>query len=76
MKLRTPKQIAASTGLSASLIYALVRQGRLPAYRIGCHGRGRVMIAEEDWEGFLRTCKPSDWKTDGDGEEAYRRHAK
>ncbi len=63
---RTPKEISEAEGISLSTIYALVRQGRLSAYRIGARGRGRYLIADEDWRAFLESCREEARQPEGD----------
>jgi excisionase family DNA binding protein len=52
------KQAAARAGgVSPSTIYELCRAGRLPHYRIGGRGRGRILIDEEALDAFLAACR-------------------
>lgn len=53
----TPKQAAVRANVSRSLIYSLLRQGKLPAARIGCRGRGKWLISPEDLETYMEQCK-------------------
>jgi excisionase family DNA binding protein len=63
----TPLQIAERWPVSLSTVYALVRGGKLAAYRIGAQGKGRkILIRQEDWENFLATTKVSDWPREGE----------
>ncbi len=62
---KTPKQLAEDTGVSQSVIYGLIRQGRLVAYRVGCRGRGKYLIDESDWEKFLAACRTDAAEDDG-----------
>lgn len=65
---RTPKQIAEAEGISQSTVYALVKQGRLEAYRIGARGRGRILIDDSAWLAFVATCKSAGIAAEDDGE--------
>jgi excisionase family DNA binding protein len=50
----TIKQAAHRFGLSASLLYLICQEKRLPHYRVGGKGkRGRVLIDVSDLEAFL-----------------------
>ena len=53
----TPQEAADRACVSRSLIYALLRRGRLPAMRVGASGRGRWVIDADDLERFLASCK-------------------
>jgi excisionase family DNA binding protein len=57
----TPKQAAARACVSVSLIYALLRNGRLLALRVGVRGKGKWLIRSEDLDAFLASCKLSEW---------------
>lgn len=56
MKL-TPKEAAKRACVSVSLIYALLKQRRLPALRVGVRGRGKWLIESDDLDGFLSECR-------------------
>lgn len=60
MKPMTPAQCAEQANVSLSLIYAVLRSGRLKAMRIGSRGRGCWRILAEDFEAWLQTCRVSD----------------
>lgn len=45
------KQLAANWGVSKSIVYALVRSGELPSFRIGL-GRGTIRILASDAEKY------------------------
>lgn len=60
----TPLQAAKRANVSLSMIYALLRAGRLPGYRVGCRGKGKWLIREEDLDGFLASCKLNDLPQD------------
>jgi excisionase family DNA binding protein len=60
----TPKQAAERLSVSLSLVYQLLRQRKIPAYRVGVRGRGKWLIEEEDLNGFLATCKVEELKLD------------
>ena len=53
----TPKQAAERLSVSLSLVYQLLRQRKIPAYRVGVRGRGKWLIEEQDLNVFLATCK-------------------
>lgn len=56
----TPKQAAERIGISLSLVYQLLQQRKIPAYRVGLRGRGKWLIEEEDLERFLDSCRIDD----------------
>lgn len=56
MKL-TVKQAAEKAHVSRSLIYGLLRAGRIKALRIGVRGRGKWVIEQDALDAFLETCK-------------------
>ena len=70
---RTPKQLSEAEGVSLSLVYALVKQGRLAAYRVGCRGRGKLLIEDADWAAFLASCKAPAPGSVPDGKLKYLR---
>jgi excisionase family DNA binding protein len=50
----TPKQAAASLGVSDSLIYEWCAEGVLPHYRFGRNGRrGKILIDETELKSFM-----------------------
>lgn len=53
----TVDEAAARLHVSPSTVYGLCKSGRLPSYRIGIHGRGKVLIREDDLEAFLQSSK-------------------
>lgn len=53
----TPKQAAERMGVSLSLVYQLLQQRRIPAYRVGVRGRGKWLIEEPDLNEFLASCR-------------------
>ena len=61
MELLTPTDVAKRGCVSRSLIYGLIRQGKLPAYRVGVNGKGKLLIKWADWETFLEECRVSPW---------------
>jgi excisionase family DNA binding protein len=64
----TPLQISELWPVSLSTVYALVRSGKLAAYRIGAQGKGRkILIRQEDWENFLATTRVSEWPREEEG---------
>jgi hypothetical protein len=57
MKL-TPKQAGDRAGVSASLIYQLCQERRLPHFRVGGRGkRGKILIDEGDLAAFFEGCR-------------------
>ena len=61
----TPKELSAQAKVSRSLVYKLLRDGKLPGYRVGCNGRGKYLLRWEDWEKFLETCRLSEPQEEG-----------
>lgn len=58
MDLLTPKEAAKRARVSASLIYCLCNDQRLPHYRIGADGkRGRILIDPADLDTFIQQCR-------------------
>ncbi len=56
----TVKLAAERAAVSESLVYQWCQEGRLPHYRMGGSGcRGKILIAKEDFDGFLATLKVS-----------------
>lgn len=53
----TAKEAAKQARVSQSTIYALLRQGRIPAVRIGSRGRGCWRIEQEALDAFVSACK-------------------
>ena len=53
----TVKEAAERANVSRSLIYALLRQRRLAASRIGCRGKGCWRIDAEELARWLEGCK-------------------
>ena len=51
------KEAARRATVSQSLIYALLKTGRLPAVRLGCRGRGVWRIEESDIDSYVESCK-------------------
>lgn len=51
-----PKQVAEMLGISRSLVYQLVEQGKLGCYRIGL-GRGAIRFRLDDVEAYLAGCR-------------------
>lgn len=67
----TVKAAAQRAGVSISLIYALLRLKRIPAYRVGARGRGKWLIDEADLDGFLANCKAEQLKEAKEEEYKY-----
>ena len=66
MKLNV-KQAAERAGVSESLLYQLCSEGRLPHYRLGGRGRrGKILIAAEDLDAFMESCRVTE-PPDDDG---------
>lgn len=53
----TVEEAAALLHVSVSTVYELCKTGRLPCYRIGVHGRGKVLIASVELEKFLEASR-------------------
>lgn len=53
MKLLKPPQVAMLLNSSTSLVYNLMKEGRLPFIRIGTGKQGGKRIREDDLERFL-----------------------
>lgn len=47
-----PKDVAVALDVNVQTVYVLVRQGDLPAYRVGA-GRGTIRISRADFEQYL-----------------------
>ncbi len=60
MKPMTPAECADKANVSLSLVYSLLRAGRIKAMRIGVRGRGCWRIAPQDFEAWLQTCQFSE----------------
>lgn len=71
MTMLTPSQIAERWGVSQSTVYGLVKAGRVQAYRVGCRGKGKILISQDDWEAFLATCRVAGRTEPDDGEYDY-----
>ena len=56
MKL-TPKQAAARRSVSVGLVYRWCAARRLPHYRVGAAGRGKILIDEADLDALLASMK-------------------
>ena len=56
----TVKEAANKACVSESLIYGVLKAGRLKGMRIGCRGRGCWRIDEGDFEEWLSTCRLGD----------------
>jgi excisionase family DNA binding protein len=63
--LLTVRQVAENLSVSQACVYALLKRGRLAAYRIGI-GRGAIRIRQEDLDEYLQRCQTHN------GEEAPR----
>ena len=51
------KQAAASLGISASTVYALLKQGRIAGERYGCRGKGTWRIEQETLDRYEKSCR-------------------
>ncbi len=51
------REAAKRLEVSASIVYGLCAQGRLPHVRVGL-GRGTIRISEDDVRSFLESCRP------------------
>ena len=51
------REAAKRLEVSASIVYGLCAQRRLPHVRVGL-GRGTIRISEDDLKSFLETCRP------------------
>lgn len=71
MTMLTPQQAADRIGVSLSLIYAVLKAGKLPALRVGCNGKGRWLITQEDFDNWLQSCRVSEMAQEDDGELKY-----
>ena len=67
----TPKQAAARVGVSQSMIYTLLRAGKIPALRIGCRGKGKWLIDCSDFDKWVKSCQVTDLCDADDGEYQY-----
>lgn len=65
MKPMTPAECATRANVSLSLVYAVLRSGRLPSMRIGCRGRGKWLVEPGDFEAWMESCKRSELPDDG-----------
>ncbi len=54
--LLTVRDVADSLSVSQACVYALLKKGRLVAYRIGT-GRGAIRIRQEDLDEYLKRCR-------------------
>ena len=58
MRLLTVQESAARLGISATLVYQLCKEGKLPHSRFGAGtSRGTIRIAEEDLAAFAEASK-------------------
>lgn len=60
----TVREAAKRAAVSESLIYGVLKAGRLKGLRIGCRGRGCWRIDEQDFDSWLSTCRVSELPTD------------
>lgn len=67
----TPAACAERACVSLSLIYAVIKQGRLKAYRIGCRGKGRYLVEETDFDLWLQSCRLENMPQEEDGNLTY-----
>jgi excisionase family DNA binding protein len=59
LKLLTIGEVASCLNVSRGCVYALVKAGRLPSYRVGI-GRGAIRVSEEDLFSFLGRSRKQD----------------
>lgn len=67
----TVKEAAQRACVSQSLIYALLKQQKLPAFRVGVRGRGKWLIAVADLDGFMASCRLADLPVPDDSEYQF-----
>ena len=67
----TPRQAAERMCVSLSLVYQLLQQRKIPAYRIGVRGRGKWLIEIEDLDAYLASCKVENLKPMDESELRY-----
>lgn len=72
MKLLTPAECSERARVSLSLIYSVLKCGRLPALRIGARGRGKWLVEEASFEAWLASCRTEE-STAADGPLAHIR---
>lgn len=64
MKPLTPMECAEKANVSLSLIYAVLKSGRLKAMRIGCRGKGKWLVDHDDFENWKQSCRLEDMAED------------
>lgn len=69
----TPRQAAERMCVSLSLVYQLLQQRKLPAYRVGVRGRGKWLVELVDVDTYMENCKVNDDKPEGETELQYLR---
>jgi excisionase family DNA binding protein len=64
----TPREAAEKLGVSQSLIYGVLKAGKLKGMRVGCRGRGKWLIDPNDFEAWKQSCKVTEWPEPDDGQ--------
>jgi excisionase family DNA binding protein len=68
----TPEEACARGCVSVSLVYAWCKAGILPHYRLGRAGkRGKIVIDEDDFDGFLEKMKVNGPHQENEGNLKY-----
>jgi excisionase family DNA binding protein len=68
----TPAECAERANVSLSLIYAVLKSGRLKAMRIGCRGRGCWRIDPDDFENWKQSCRLEEMPQEDDTHKIER----
>jgi excisionase family DNA binding protein len=64
----TPAECAGLANVSLSLIYAVLKAGRLKAMRIGCRGKGKWLVDPSDFENWKQSCRLEEMPQEDEGE--------
>lgn len=62
------QRAAIALGVSRSLVYALLKSGKLQGLRVGVRGRGKWVIEESDLARFRESCKSRQAVTENESE--------